>query len=176
MPYRNMSCKISGTPEENGIFTFAVHAENSDGYTEKSFSIIIPFSDECPPEIIGSEISGYLLPAGASNSPYGFKISAAGTTPITWSLTDGSTLPDGLKLSTSGYVYGTPATEGDYTFRVQAENSSGTDSADLSIKISAPVILPASFKSSIITEYPEPAEIGKNYICQLIASGDQPIT
>lgn len=54
---------------------------------------------------------------------------------ITWSIISGA-LPEGLELNeTSGTISGIPYYEGYYTFTVQAENSSGKDTQELSITI-----------------------------------------
>ena len=61
-------------------------------------------------------------------NPYGLQFSASGgTSPYTFTLATGSTLPSGLNLSASGYVSGTlPTTTGNINFTVQAQDSSST--------------------------------------------------
>jgi hypothetical protein len=64
------------------------------------------------------------LPSGTVNVPYvGVQFAASGgTSPYTFSLASGSTLPPGLTLS-SGNLTGTPTTVGTYTFGVTVTDS-----------------------------------------------------
>jgi hypothetical protein len=65
------------------------------------------------------------LTQASQNSAYSVGLSAAGSTPMTWTLTSG-TLPSGLSLSSSGVLSGTPTATGTYAFAVQVANSAGT--------------------------------------------------
>ena len=163
------SGSISGTPTQPGAFTFTVQASNSAGSASKLFSIIVPFSEVRPPKITTSSLTD-----GYTDSPYGFRLQATGTstglTSITWSADN---LPEGLSLSTSGYLSGTPTTTGTYSFTVQASNSQGSDSADLTLNISAPA---SNTKPSITTQTANPAATGQPYTCQLMASGTPPFS
>jgi hypothetical protein len=49
---------------------------------------------------------------------------AGGTTPYTWSLANGSSLPSGLTLTSDGIISGTPQAAGDSDFTVQVADSS----------------------------------------------------
>lgn len=68
------------------------------------------------------------LPLGTQTAPYLAKLkSAGGKGTITWSLTSGSTLPTGLKLSNTGFISGTldaSVAASTYTFTVQVTDSS----------------------------------------------------
>jgi hypothetical protein len=82
-----------------------------------------------------------LLPDGVVGQSYTVEESAAptGTTlPITFSIISGS-LPPGLSLSTpttsAWEISGTPTTPGTYSFTLQASNSVGAVTANLSITI-----------------------------------------
>lgn len=80
------------------------------------------------------------LPDGTVNADYGpVTLTAAGDAPIAWSISSGGRLPDGLTLSSSGVISGTPTTAGTSSFTVMAENSAGDDTKALSIVISAAV-------------------------------------
>ena len=74
------------------------------------------------------------LPNGTEGTSYSQTLMATGTTPITWSIESGGTLPAGLQLE-NGVITGTPTTAGTSTFTVKAENSYGSDSKKLSITI-----------------------------------------
>ncbi len=77
------------------------------------------------------------LPNGTEGTSYSQTLTATGTAPITWSVTSGS-LPAGLTLNNGGMITGTPTTVATSTFTVTATNAYGSDSRELSIKISPP--------------------------------------
>ena len=80
-------------------------------------------------------ITTQTLPGGTVGTAYSQRLSAQGTTPITWRVTDGE-LPKGLNLNeTTGEISGTPTTVGTAAFTVKAENSVGNDTKVLSITI-----------------------------------------
>jgi hypothetical protein len=65
------------------------------------------------------------LPGGTLGAAYSAALTATGgTTPLTWSLASGSSLPAGLTLSSDGVISGTPTAAGDATFTVQVADSS----------------------------------------------------
>ena len=160
---------ISGTPSAPGAYTFTVQASNSAGTGSKLFSIIVPFSEVRPPKITTTSLTNAF-----TDSPYGFRLQATGTstglTSLTWSA---DSLPDGLTLSTSGYLSGTPSSAGAFPFTVYVSNSQGSDSADLTLSISAS---PSNTQPTISTTAPDPAATGQAYTCQLMASGTPPFT
>jgi hypothetical protein len=79
-------------------------------------------------------ITTHDLPSGTVGTDYNQTIDATGTSPITWSIEDGS-LPDGLTLSDAGVISGIPVSAGTFGFTVSAANSVGTDVRALSITI-----------------------------------------
>ena len=80
-------------------------------------------------------ITTQTLPGGMVGTAYSQRLSAQGTTPITWRVTDGE-LPKGLNLNeTTGEISGTPTTVGTAAFAVNALNSVGNDTKVLSITI-----------------------------------------
>ncbi|MBR4196447.1 MAG: putative Ig domain-containing protein [Synergistaceae bacterium] len=81
------------------------------------------------------EITTATLPAATQNAPYTATL-AANLTGATWSVISGS-LPDGLTLSTSGTISGSPTTAGTSTFTVKAEKDSQSAEKQLSITVSA---------------------------------------
>ena len=160
---------ISGTPTTPGVYSFTVKVSNIVGSATKLFTIVVPFSEVIPPKITTTALT-----QGYTGSPYGFRLQADGTsaelTSLTWSA---NSLPEGLTLSTSGYLSGTPTAAGTYSFDVQVSNSQGSDSKNFTINISE---LPSNAAPKIITETPEPAAASQPYTCQLMASGTPPLT
>jgi hypothetical protein len=111
------------------------------------------------------------LPSGTVGIAYNYRITAAGTTPITWSIISGS-LPPGLTLdSNTGTVSGTPMTASTYSFTIRATNSAGTDSRSLSISI-----IYVSIPPKITTTTLPSGTVGKAYSFTLTATGAMPIT
>ncbi|MEE0767265.1 MAG: DUF6273 domain-containing protein [Christensenellales bacterium] len=88
------------------------------------------------PSITTTSLSG-----GKVGEAYSQTLAATGTTPITWALGSGSSLPAGLTLS-GGTISGTPTTAGTFTFTVKATNSAGSDTQELSIVIQAASVGP----------------------------------
>lgn len=74
------------------------------------------------------------LPEGKVNEEYSTSLSANGSEPITWNVTDGN-LPTGLNLSTNGKITGIPTAPGDYVFTVTASNDAGSVSKELTIHV-----------------------------------------
>ena len=89
-------------------------------------------------------------PDGALDTPYSAVLTASGAQPITWAITSytaSATLPDGLTLdSSTGIISGTPTKKGDFTFRVTATNSYGSDSKYFTMNIhDVPTLTTTSF-------------------------------
>src|SRR5690606_11495210 len=77
------------------------------------------------------------LARGVVGVAYLRTLSVTGTGPVTWSITTGD-LPDGLSLDTeTGQITGTPTTEEQQTFTVQATNGEDTDTQELTLMILA---------------------------------------
>ena len=75
------------------------------------------------------------LPGGKVDEAYRQTLTANGTTPIIWSIENGS-LPAGLSLNEdTGEISGTPTADGTAIFTVKAENRVGSDTKELSITI-----------------------------------------
>lgn len=105
---------VTGTPTSAGSYYFAVLATNAYGSDNRAFDLLIGalpvFSTTNP------------LPNGQVGTSYSLQIVAAGS-PI-FSLFGGS-LPDGLNLSGTGLVSGTPTVDGLFNFTVHATNDYG---------------------------------------------------
>jgi hypothetical protein len=128
---------ISGTPTAAGSSSFTVTAKDSgtpQQTVQQALSITI---------YTGLTITTTTLPNGTVNSAYSATLqSGGGTGTVTWSLTQGSSLPAGLGLSSSGQISGLPTTAGTSSFTVSATDSSTppqTKTQGLSITINPPL-------------------------------------
>ncbi len=109
---------ITGTPTTAATSSFTVQAKDSgtpQQTAQQQLSIAI---------YAGLTITTTSLPNGTVKSAYSATLkSAGGTSPITWSVSQGS-LPAGLSLSSSGTISGTPTAAGTSNFTVSATDSS----------------------------------------------------
>lgn len=78
------------------------------------------------------------LPEGKVNEEYSASLTADGSEPIEWSVTQDS-LPTGLSLTKDGKITGKPTAPGDYVFTVTASNDVGSDSKSFSISVVDPI-------------------------------------
>lgn len=117
------------------------------------------------------------LPNGTVDTAYSQTLTADGTAPIKWSVTDGS-LPDGLSLNEStGEISGTPTAETTSTFTVTATNDVGSDSKEFTLTIGvAPVysitVDPLKLDFGTLTEGYTPA----SQTVTIINNGNQELT
>ncbi|MCL2488839.1 MAG: carbohydrate-binding protein, partial [Oscillospiraceae bacterium] len=79
-------------------------------------------------------ITAETVPPGSVGTIYSHALTAAGDTPVTWSIDSGS-LPDGITLSTAGVLSGTPTAAGTFTFTVKAVNAGGSDEKQFTLVI-----------------------------------------
>ena len=82
------------------------------------------------------------LPGGTVGTVYSQTLTATGSGTITWSLAEGSSMPDGLTLNSNGTITGTPSTAGTNAFTVTAKNAYGDDSKQLTLTIGAAANVP----------------------------------
>lgn len=78
------------------------------------------------------------LPEGKVNEEYSASLTADGSEPIEWSVTQGS-LPTGLSLTKDGKITGIPTVRGNYVFTVTASNGVESDSKSFSISVVDPI-------------------------------------
>jgi FtsP/CotA-like multicopper oxidase with cupredoxin domain len=124
---------ISGTPGAAGTSNFTVSVTASGGLSAtKAFSLAVttPVS-----------ITTASLPGAITGVAYSQTLSAAGgSTPLTWSVVSGGTLPNGLNLSSAGVISGNPSATGTFTFTARVAAGNGTSATQLlSITVTAPV-------------------------------------
>ena len=107
---------LSGAPTTTGTFTVCLTITDSTGATvTKNFTLTVTVPAAIT--LAGS------LADGKVGIAYAGQITATGgTAPYTYS---SSGLPDGLALSGSGAISGTPGTPGDFSFKVTATDSKG---------------------------------------------------
>ena len=131
---------LSGTPSATGTYSFSVRASNDYGGETKLFTLSVY---QLP--VITTTTLGYAyLGAG-----YSGQLTATGSMPMTWFVTNGS-LPTGLSLNpNTGIISGEAVEAGSFTFTVVAANIAG-NSAPVTLTIEAGVAL------AIITTSPLP--------------------
>lgn len=111
---------IGGTPTTVGTFPFTIQVKDSAGATFVSGPLSIQIQAANTLRITSTSP----LPNGTVSSAYSFTFAAAGgTTPYSWSLANGSTLPAGLTLSSAGVLSGTPTAQGTTNFSVSVTDS-----------------------------------------------------
>ncbi|MDI6792534.1 MAG: VWA domain-containing protein [bacterium] len=125
-------------PLSEGANEFVVTAADNAGNTGTD-TITITYQIIEPPLTITTPS---LLPDGQIDSFYSQTLSVTGgTSPYTWTKISGD-LPDGLSLSPSGFISGTPAAVGDFTFTVKVTDSSApVKEAAESFSITVPNII-----------------------------------
>lgn len=135
---------LSGTPTVNGSFPLTVRFTENDIDAEaatKALTLTVNAPDA--PEIVTTT-----LPDGKVAQAYSVQLQKTGLAG-TWSVVNGTVLPNGLTLSSAGLLSGTPNFDGDFAFMVRfTETSSGLDDTQsLSLKINptaAPTITTTS--------------------------------
>ena len=125
---------ISGTPTENGTFTFTVAARNEAGTITKELTLFVGVA----PTIVTTS-----LPNGTRNADYNVELIATGDATIVWSIVDGE-LPAGLALE-NGRIIGRPTDAGKpgeggklFAFTIRATNNSGYEELEVSIRVFLP--------------------------------------
>ncbi len=128
---------ISGRPTTASTYSFTAAVTDSSTLVQtvsKALSIVV---NSTAPLTITTTI----LPDGKRNRLYSASVAATGgTTPYTWSIAQGTTLPPGLTLDPlAGTISGKPTKPGNYSFTISVSDRSTlaqTASKALSIKIS----------------------------------------
>jgi hypothetical protein len=106
--------------------TVAISAVNRRGLHSGSLSFSVVSG---PAPVTPIAITTSSLPPATAGTSYSSALSATGgTSPYTWSMAGGQ-LPQGLTLSSSGKITGTPSATGTFYFGVQARDSAASPQA-----------------------------------------------
>ncbi len=90
------------------------------------------------------------LPNGTVGTYYEQKLTADGTEPIKWSISNGN-LPAGLSLNkNTGEISGTPTVAGSNTFTITAENAYGMKTRQLAITVDDTLVYSVSLTPNIV--------------------------
>ena len=97
-------------------------------FTMPPYEVTIEFTED----ITEPKITTISLPNGIIGKAYSHRLEANGSEPIEWSIYSGN-LPAGLDINNSGEISGAPTEKGTFNFIIEAHNSAGKDTQDLSI-------------------------------------------
>lgn len=129
---------LSGTPSANGIFTFTVRvADAAAAAAEKTLTIVVQdalaISSASP------------LPNGSFGVFYTFTFEArGGSAPYQWRIASGL-LPDGVALTPSGVLAGTPRLGGVFHFTAEVSDAAGGKTTkEFSWTVSSPLAITTS--------------------------------
>ena len=153
------SIYLKGIPTRYGMFRFKLRVTDNNGqYVEKDNVITITSNssyvragagddDDTPskPKILTKK-----LPYGYVDTEFSIELEATGTKPITWT---SDNLPEGFSINQEeGIISGVPYETGNYSFTVKAENSEGTASKKLKLKVKdqKPLITTESLPNAVI--------------------------
>ena len=153
---------ITGTPTAAGTYPVTLQAANSAGNASADFTLTITEAPASAKPVVTTSI----LDDAAADKAYSFQLMASGTPPFTWSVK--GKLPDGLSLSSSGLISGTPTKKGKKAFTVTAENDKGSGQKKLALTVHEP--------PQLITETLKEATVAKKYSFGLKAKGTKPLT
>ena len=124
------SLSLNTTTLSNGVHSLTAMASNAGGQTTTSSAVAINVNN---PHL---QITTSALPGGQVQVSYSTTLQASGgTPPYTWAVLTGQ-LPNGLSLSSSGTISGTPTLAGSFTVSIGVNDSAGlSTSSAFSINI-----------------------------------------
>ncbi len=125
---------LRGTPTTAGTFEFTIEVIDALG--------AVALADLSITVNAALAITTTSLPPAALTIAYSQQLaSTGGALPIVWSKPSGD-LPDGIELSETGLLYGTPTVIETFVFTVRATDADGnTDDQELSITVKSPPVI-----------------------------------
>ena len=153
---------VSGMPKVSGHFTFTVDVTDSTSPNPLSVTQTVSITI-APPHVA---ISTSVLPAGIVGVPYSATLAATGGhPPYTWSETG---LPNGLSLSSTGEITGTPTTSSDSTVIITVTDSS-TPNVETATRSFALTVRTRSMTTATVA--PDPTTWGRKVTYSAAVSG-----
>ena len=139
------SVNLTGTPAptDQGTFPVVIQVTDATGTAAMSSGLTVTVTDL-------TITTTSPLPAGTVGTPYSVQFAATGgTSPYTWTVASGSTLPAGLMLSSSGLLSGTPtAAVSAATFGVTVTDS---ESPAISITVNFTLTISGEQNASLLS-------------------------
>lgn len=128
---------LAGTPTLDGTFAFTAQVVSGAQTATRGLSLTI-----APVPLVISTSSQ--LPSATVGAAYSMALKATGGRgSYTWSLAGGS-LPNGLAMTSTGVLSGTPTTAGSFGFTVQVVSGTQTATASLQLTVVGAVVAPSS--------------------------------
>ena len=117
---------LSGVPTETAIHDIMIRVGDSEGNSESKLMRLSVYPHE------GLSITTRILPAAVYEQGYSVGLEAiGGITPYFFTLRQGTSLPPGLTLDSTGKLSGTPANSGAYDFTVDVLDGNGLQGSAL---------------------------------------------
>jgi hypothetical protein len=160
---------LSGTPTQNGLYTFSVQVCDSTTPQPQCLSGTTTLAVNGPP-VDPLQILTTSLPGGVAGTPYDVILQGeGGVPPYQWSTT--SQLPTGLQVTSGGEISGVPSQPGSYVLNIVLADSQGTTPATAALALAIALPPPPVITSTSLPD----GQIGVSYpATQLQASGGQP--
>lgn len=149
---------VTGVPARAGAATFTVRARSGRQVVTGEVRLAVDFA----PLVVTTST----LPAAVLGRGYSQLLNALGgdtAMTVQWSLASGA-LPAGVVLGPAGTLTGTPASLGDFGFRVRAVRGAVSAEQSLQLRVDPPPLL-------VTTEQLPPARVGVPYVVLLEATG-----
>jgi hypothetical protein len=119
----NANGVLTGTPTAAGTYSFTVGVTGNS--EDGEITVFERGSITVRPAALRI-VSSCPLPDALAGNPYSQTLVSAGATGAVWSVRDPLTLPQGLGLSSSGLLAGTPQTPGTYYLNLEVKSADGT--------------------------------------------------
>jgi hypothetical protein len=158
---------VTGTPTAGGPYDFTIVATNEFGFVTQQFTGTIGVPPTWTDNVLGTP---------TATRPYAEQVAAAGTGPITYTVTAGR-LPAGLTLNpTTGAVTGTPTTPGGALFIITATNTYGSIAQGFGFNVAPRPRTSASGTVFFVGTTTRPTADGKRVLARLAAAAPRGAT